>query len=88
MKRIKVKLYMRDACKLCKDAYYLLLWLNETYPLEIEQIDISSDPELELRYTLEIPVIEVENENVCLGVASEELLRVKFEEISNCSSSS
>jgi hypothetical protein len=83
MKRIKVKLYMRDACKLCKDAYYLLLWLNETYPLEIEQIDIASDPELELRYTLEIPVIEVENEMICMGIVREEALREKLEEVSN-----
>lgn len=83
MKRIKVKLYMRDACKLCKDAYYLLLWLNETYPLEIEQIDISSDPELELRYTLEIPVIEVENEIICMGMVREEALKEKLEEVSN-----
>jgi len=83
MKRIKVKLYMRDACKLCKDAYYLLLWLNETYPLEIEQIDIASDPELELRYTLEIPVIEVENEIICMGIVREEALKEKLEEVSN-----
>lgn len=83
MKRIKVKLYMRDTCKLCKDAYYLLLWLNETYPLEIEQIDIASDPELELRYTLEIPVIEVENEIICMGIVREEALKEKLEEVSN-----
>lgn len=83
MKRIKVKLYMRDACKLCKEAYDLLLWLNETYPLEIEQIDIASDPELELRYTLEIPVIEVENEMICMGIVREETIKEKLEEVSN-----
>lgn len=36
-----------------------------------------------MRYTLEIPVIEVENEIICMGIVREEALKEKLEEVSN-----
>ena len=47
----------------------------ETLPLEIEEIDISSDPALEARYGLEIPVLMVGGRKAAKYRVTEEELR-------------
>lgn len=67
MNPLTVTLYTREGCTLCIEAHYLLKWLADSYPIEIQLIDITKDPELELRYALEVPVIEANGE--VLGVS-------------------
>lgn len=83
MNTINVTLYMRENCTLCKEAYYLLVYLSDQYPLNIIQVDITQDAELERKYLLEIPVIEVEGEIVATCLVEEHVLRDKFEQVRN-----
>lgn len=54
-----VTLYMRKDCHLCEQARSDLESLQATYPHRLVEIDIDSDPALQKKYLLEIPVIEV-----------------------------
>lgn len=78
-KPIRLTLYMRSGCTLCTEAYYMLLLLAEVYPLEIEQIDITRDHELELRYLLEIPVLEMSGEIIAITEVEEQAVRAYIE---------
>ena len=56
----QVVLYSRPGCHLCERAMAALRRLRATLAFELREIDIESDPELERRFLLEIPVIEVD----------------------------
>jgi glutaredoxin len=56
----QVVLYNRPGCHLCDDAWQALDELQVTLPFSLREVDIESDPELERRFMLEIPVIEVD----------------------------
>lgn len=51
---MRVTLYERPGCHLCADALAALRGLGR---LEIARIDITTDPELERRYLVRIPVL-------------------------------
>jgi glutaredoxin len=55
-------LYTRPGCHLCDDMKATIQRVARASldPIAIEEIDISSDPELERRYGEEIPVLLVE----------------------------
>ncbi len=63
--RITLTIYRRPGCHLCDDAELLLR--DELAqraraglpPIEVEHIDISTDPELEARYRRRIPVFAI-----------------------------
>lgn len=50
----RVTLYSRPGCRLCDDARRQLELAEPG--LEIEEIDVDSDPDLRQRYGLDIPV--------------------------------
>jgi uncharacterized membrane protein/glutaredoxin len=54
-----VTLYTRKDCHLCDQAKADLESLQEQYPHRLVEIDIDSDPALQKKYLVEIPVIEV-----------------------------
>jgi glutaredoxin len=56
----QVTLYGKPGCHLCDDARSLLNKLSRRYPLEIHEIDITTDPELFRRYDVRIPVLQLE----------------------------
>lgn len=56
---VPVRLYERPGCHLCEDAEALLRRLARRYPMRIEKVDITSDPDLVRRYDIVIPVIVV-----------------------------
>ena len=56
---IAVKLFSKDDCQLCDEAIQYLEALQVDVPHNLEIIDIEGNPELEKKYALEIPVIEV-----------------------------
>jgi Glutaredoxin-like domain (DUF836) len=56
---IRVVLYSRPGCHLCEDTRELLGRIAQRRPLDINVIDITSDPELVRRYDLFIPVVRV-----------------------------
>ena len=56
---LTVTLYARKDCHLCEQAKADLDSLQEQYPHRLIEIDIDSDPALQKKYLLEIPVVEV-----------------------------
>jgi glutaredoxin len=54
-----VVLFKAEGCRLCDRARVRLHELREELQFELEEIDITGDPELEARYRESIPVIEV-----------------------------
>ena len=60
----QVVLYTRPGCHLCDEAWRALDALQVSLAFSLREVDIESDPELERRFMLEIPVIEVDGEVV------------------------
>jgi uncharacterized membrane protein len=56
---LTVTLYTRQDCHLCEQAKSDLESLQAKYPHRLVEIDIDSDPALQKKYMLEIPVVEV-----------------------------
>lgn len=71
----RVTLYTRTGCHLCEVARALLLALQRTIPFHLEAVDIEGDADLERRFLLEIPVVEIEGEVVASGNVEVEALR-------------
>lgn len=56
---IKVTMYSKQECQLCDQALEYLEELQRTVPHQLEVIEIDQDPELQKKYGIDIPVIEV-----------------------------
>lgn len=59
---VEVVLYVGADCHLCQIVRHLLMALRRSIPFRLREVEISSDPELERRYLLEVPVVEVDGE--------------------------
>jgi hypothetical protein len=57
---IALTIYSRPGCHLCDEMKAVVRTVAQSVPLSLEEIDISTDPDLEARYGLEIPVLIVE----------------------------
>jgi glutaredoxin len=76
---IALTLYTRPGCHLCDDMKATIQRVARASPdpIAIEEIDISSDPELERRYGEEIPVLLVEGRKAAKYCVTEsELTRI------------
>jgi glutaredoxin len=58
----RVTLYHAPGCHLCESARRVLDNTQAEVPFELEEIDISADPELERSYRERIPVVAVNGE--------------------------
>lgn len=56
---LTVTLYTRIDCHLCEQAKADLAFLREKFPHRLVEIDIDSDPALQKKYMVEIPVVEI-----------------------------
>ena len=56
---LTITLYTRKDCHLCEQAKSDLESIQEKYPHRLVEIDIDTDPALQKKYLLEIPVVEV-----------------------------
>jgi len=72
---IPVTIYSRPGCHLCDEMKAVVLHVASSIPLTIEEIDISTSPELEQLYGLEIPVLFVAGKKVAKYRVSERDLR-------------
>ena len=54
---IELTIYSRPGCHLCDEMKTVVARVAQTIPLSLDEIDISTDPELEALYGLEIPVL-------------------------------
>ena len=76
---IQVTIYSRPGCHLCDEMKAVVERVagSTTPAATIDVIDISSDPDLELRYGLEIPVLLVNGKKAAkYRVTEEELARM------------
>lgn len=72
---MRLTLYSRPGCHLCDEMKAVVARVAQTVPLSLDEVDISTDPELEARYGLEIPVLLVEGSKAAKYRITEEALR-------------
>lgn len=53
-------LYGKPGCHLCEEALLLLKSLAPRFPLSVDEVDITSDPQLFRRYDIRIPVMALD----------------------------
>jgi glutaredoxin len=76
---IAISIYTRPGCHLCDEMKAAINRVSQSrsVPVVIEEIDISSDAELERRYGQEIPVLLIEGRKAAkYRVSEEELTRI------------
>ena len=73
-----VRLYVGRGCHLCETARVLLERLQEELPFELEEVDITGDPELERRHREFLPVVEVGGERISVYRVDEAALRARL----------
>jgi Glutaredoxin-like domain (DUF836) len=70
-------LYSRPGCHLCDEMKAVVERVARSVPLTIEVVDITTDPVLEARYGLEIPVLLIEGKRAAkYRVSEDELTRI------------
>jgi glutaredoxin len=60
----RVVLYGKPGCHLCEDARTAVREVAARHPFELEEVDVSIDPELHHRYGERIPVVTLDGEEV------------------------
>jgi glutaredoxin len=60
----RVTLYGKPGCHLCVEAKQVVDAVRAERPFELEEVDITRDPELEGRYRERIPVIAIDGDEV------------------------
>lgn len=74
---ISLTLYSRPGCHLCDEMKAVVARVAGAIPLSLQETDISTDPTLEARYGLEIPVLLVEGKKAAkYRVTETELTRL------------
>jgi hypothetical protein len=76
---IALTLYSRPGCHLCDEMKAIVQRVTRAanVPVTMEEVDISTDPDLEARYGLEIPVLLVEGKKAAkYRITDEELMRM------------
>ena len=76
---IAITIYSRPGCHLCDEmkAVVQRAVRRSAAPASIEEIDVSTDPELEARYGVEIPVLVVNGKRAAkYRVAEDALLKI------------
>jgi len=70
---IALRLYSRPVCHLCDDMKAVVdrVVRSTTVAVAVTEIDISGDPDLEARYGLEIPVLEIDGSRIAKYRVSE-----------------
>jgi glutaredoxin len=58
----RVTLYHAEGCHLCERARKVIDGARADLAFELEEIDISGDPDLEARYREWLPVVEIDGE--------------------------
>ena len=61
--KLNLNLYYRQQCHLCEDMLQLLQPYIDDKNIQLEMIDIDTDPKLQKKYTVLIPVLTDQDEN-------------------------
>ena len=72
----RVVLYGKPGCCLCDEAREAVTVVRASHTFELDEVDVSRDPDLHDRYGERIPVVVVDGEEVIEGhVDADELAR-------------
>ncbi len=74
-KTTKVEIYSKSDCHLCEVAKATIAKAGKLYPLEIVDIDISTDPDLFSTYREQIPVVFIDGRKLFKYRVDEDKLR-------------
>lgn len=62
----RLRFYYRAACSLCEEMHRELVAAQNSYPFELEALDIDSSDELVRRYDHKVPVLtDMLDEEIC-----------------------
>ncbi len=70
-----VTLYHAQGCHLCESAQRVLATVRAEVAFELDEVDITGDPELERRYRERIPVVAVDGEEAFMHFVHPDGLR-------------
>ena len=71
-----VVLYGKPGCCLCDEAREAVAIVRARHPFELEEVDVSIDPDLQRRYGERIPVLVLDGDELFEGhVEADELAR-------------
>ena len=59
---VAVRMYSRRTCGLCDEARAVILGVGRGVPMSFDEVFIDGDDDLERRYGLRVPVVEVAGE--------------------------
>jgi glutaredoxin len=71
----RVTLYTAIGCHLCERARTTVAAVRAEIPFELEEVDITGDPELERRYRQLLPVVEIDGDRAFVYHVTAERLR-------------
>jgi glutaredoxin len=74
---VVVRLYVGRDCHLCEIARAELARLQVELGFELEEVDITGDPDLERRYRTLLPVVEADGEEISVYRVEEAELRAR-----------
>ena len=63
----RVVLYGKPGCCLCDEAREAVAAVKAKHPFELDEVDVSTDPDLHQRYGERIPVVVVDGEELLEG---------------------
>ena len=76
-----VTLYGKAGCHLCDDAREAVERVRVERQFELQEVDVTLDPVLMLRYGVRIPVVEVEGEELSEYVVDEAALKERLDRV-------
>jgi glutaredoxin len=75
---VRVIVYHAAGCHLCERARELVSRVHDELEFELQEIDITGDPELEARYREWLPVVEIDGRRAFVYYVDEAALRRKI----------
>ena len=72
---ISMVLYSRPSCHLCDEMKAVVNRVARQMPVALAEVDITTDPELEARYGIEIPVLMIDGKKAAKYRITEDDLR-------------
>ena len=75
---MNIRLYVGRDCHLCEIARTELERLRGELGFELEEVDITGDPDLERRHRALLPVVEADGERISVYRIEEQALRERF----------
>jgi glutaredoxin len=76
MKRVVV--YKADGCHLCERALEVIREVRRDTPFDLAEVDIGGDQELEARYRVHLPVVEIDGDRAFTYFVGAEALRARL----------